>query len=180
MTTPFVPAGEFGRVRVFALAPSIVPNATNDDSFTALATALGTPSLDPADVQLVDVGTLGDLGFAGFLQAAYGISTDQIVPAVLNAEGHVAVLRSGAFGGRETMLSEAGGAELIATLDEPQAAPPLATPLSSDSAESGSLAAGDAPHTRKRMSDARIGGMVATVVLLFLAIFVVVFVLIGS
>ena len=173
-----VRAGERGRVRVFALDYQLSMEIAHIGTYDRLYRALGVDGLQDEDVQIVDIKALEELGLSGFLTEGYGVSeaeVSQIAETLDALQGKVAVIRSGAFQGAEVTLPSASEARLVAILGEPEAELPSPVPLESDSARAGSV---DVHETTSRppKSDARIGGMVATAVLVFLAIFVVGFV----
>ena len=89
--------------------------------------------------------------------------------------GSFAIIRSGAFGEDGATLQTDGEAKLVAKFSEEGAAPPTLTPLTSDSSD-GTLS----PPTKAPKSDARIGGMVATVALLLMGLLVWLMIWIGS
>jgi hypothetical protein len=103
----------------------------------------------------------------------HGIAEADIGPAatMLNAlKGNVAIIRSGAFGPDAVTFPDINDVKWIATFDEQGAAPAPMTPLSSDAAK-GTIETAE-PPAKKPKSDARIGGMVATVVLLLMGLLV--------
>lgn len=173
-----VPAGERGRVRVFTLDYQLTMEIAHIGTYERLYRALGVDGLQDADVQIVDLKAIAELGLSGFLAEGYGVSEGELasVAKALDAlKGKVAVIRSGAFQGEEVMLPQGSEATLVAVLNEPEAELASPVPLDSDSARSEDVAL-EQPIAKPPKSDARIGGMVATVVLVFLAIFVVGFV----
>ena len=110
---------------------------------------------------------LRGLGLAPFLAMGYGVSSEDLAaaPGLQDAtEDNFVVIRSGAFGGAAVRLTQSADAQLVATLAEEGATPPHLTSLKSKSAE-GLITE---PTTKPAKSDARIGGMVATVALLVL------------
>lgn len=169
---------EYGKVRVFQLAYQLDSEIAPKDDYDRLGQALGAKIVTEKDVQIVHETALHDLGLAQFLMLGYGITEAEIAPQMdmLNSlKGSFAIIRSGAFGDQGATLNTNGDAKLVATFTEEGAAPPALTPLTSDSSQ-GTLT----PPTKAPKSDARIGGMVATVVLLLMGIFVWLMIWIGG
>jgi hypothetical protein len=165
---------EHGQVRVFHQEST----ADHASIFALLEDSLGAKIIVDRDVQIASDATLRDLGLAQFLMMGYGISEADIAPQMdmlNNLTGSFAIIRSGAFGPNGVTLKTDGDAKLVATYHEEGASPVPLTPLTSDSAE-GSLT----PKTKAPKSDARIGGMVATVVLLLMGLLVWLMIWIGG
>ena len=166
-------ANEFGKVRVFQLAYQLETEIGQAEDYARLETALGAKIIKPDDVQIVSEAALHDLGLAQFLMMGHGIAETDIAPAttMLNSlKGSFAIIRSGAFGPDAVTFPDSGEAKWIATFDEQGAAPAPMTPLTSEAAK-GTVEATDTP-AKKPKSDARIGGMVATVALLLMGLLV--------
>ena len=164
-----ITANEHGKVRVFQLSATLASVLEQEETFASLASALGVSIADPDDVQIVADAVLRDLGLAQFLMMGYGIAEAEIGPemeALNTLTGSFAVIRSGAFGEAATTLRPSEDAALIATFHEEGAAPAPLTPLQADSAQG--TVADPVPPVKKPKSDARIGGMVATLALLVL------------
>ncbi len=131
---PRIPPGERGVIRLFALSDQLAGDIDRSGDLDRLRRALGLEQLRGEDVQLVQTGAIADMGLDAFLREAYDIDPGEIAPQAetLNAlEGDVAVLRSGAFAGREVHLKGDAAARLIAVFGEPPAdwsATPLHTP----------------------------------------------------
>ncbi|MFN4160183.1 MAG: hypothetical protein ACK4GO_17580 [Gemmobacter sp.] len=162
-----IPAHEAPTLRLFTLAlprEDIRRMAAHHDRAGWLASMLGVPTLDPAQVETFDLADLGALGIAGYLAEAHGIPEALLAPdlARLGAlTGPVLILRSAAFGGRAARLDPRAVLSLVATY--PEDAPPLARfdALPSEGAK-GTVTAPDRPPR----SAAATGGMVATIALL--------------
>lgn len=173
MTT--IAPNEFGRVRVFQIDQTI------GHDVTALAQALGAAITTPDDVQFVAADTLRDIGLAQFLMLGYGIAQADMSPEMdrLNGlTGDFAIVRSGAFGPNGATLATQSTAKLVAAFTEEGAPPPSMTPLTSDSTQ-GVVTPPDTP-AKKPKSDARIGGMVATVALILMGLLVWLMIWIGG
>lgn len=130
---------------------------------------------DPAHLEVFDAETLKPIGLTAYLAEGQGIAVDD-----LNAEatrldaltGTLVVLSARAFEGDSGTVSVGAGLSLVARFREAQATPTAPLPIETESAV-GTLSG--AP-TKAPKSDARIGGMVAMAVLVFLALFVFFFV----
>ncbi len=162
-----VTANEHGQIRVFRLSEALQRALSQSDDMGPLEKALEVIIAKPEDVQIVLGDSLKGVGLAPFLAMGYGVDGAELAaaPGLQDAtEDSFVVIRSGAFGGAEVTLNDTPDAVLIATLTEEGATPPSLAPLQSDSAE-GSISG--AP-IKPPKSDAGIGGMIATYVLLFL------------
>jgi hypothetical protein len=168
-----ITANEFGKVRVFQLNYALESEVGGAGDYHRLEHALGVTFANTEDVQIIAQAALDDLGLAQFLMMGHGISQAQITPEMdrLNAlTGSFAIIRSGVFGGVAVTLADHDDAKLIATFTEEGAAPAPLTPLTSDSSK-GTITPPDTP-IKKPKSDARVGGMIATVALLLMGLLV--------
>lgn len=173
-----VKAGEHGVVRVFALGYRVTMELKHFEAVDQLAKALGVDTLQAEDVQIVDLSALREMGFAAFLQDAYGVAEDEIAPhaAALDAlTGHAAVLRSSAFAGRALTLSPSDQVNLVATLHEPRMS--TAQPMPSYDSAKGQ---NEAPKGRKPVSDKAMSGRIAMYALLAVFAFTIMFVWLAS
>ena len=180
-----IPANETGHVRVFALA---LTEAEVDDlravqippanvNAAAIAKLLGTPFVDPHHVDLFHTDTIAAVGLSSYLIEGCTVPADQIAPAKAQIDsyrGPVLIVRSQAFGAKAATLHLAAKVSLLGNFTEDRPSIRF-EPLPDASAKGTITVAGKPP-----MSDARIGGMVATVVLILMFIFVGVFVWMGS
>jgi hypothetical protein len=170
--TDTITADDHGKVRIFQLDPQLEMEIGQSDDYDWLERALGAKIVNKEDVQIVAEMALKDLGLAQFLVMGHGIAEADIKPqmATLNAlKGSVAIVRSGAFGGVAFTLRPDSEAKLIATFTEEGVAPAPLVPLTSEG--SAGILAPDPPAKRPK-SDARVGGMVATVALLLMGLLV--------
>jgi len=174
-----IPADDHGKIRVFAIsvAPELLQRLTPSERLNWLSQALGGADLT-AHAELFPVSDLDEVGLAGYLSEGHGIDQTALapdLPKLAALSGWVAVLPSTGLATAGT-LPLAPEVTLIATYSEPQ------TDWTPVALETDSAAPHSAPNApvKKPMSDARIGGMVATAVLLFLAVFVIIFVWIGG
>ncbi len=162
-----VAANEHGLVRVFRLSEPLFHALEQSEDFGPLEKALGVIIAEPADVQLIAADSLRGLGLAPFLAMGYGIKSGDLEDAIGMQDAtddSFVVVRSGAFGGAAVTVSDSPDAQLIATLAEDGPDAPSMTPITSDSAE-GLVSH---PAAKPVKSDARVGGMVATIALLVL------------
>ncbi len=161
-----IPADDFGKIRVFALSsPPAEP--LKEKQPAAIAQLFGTDALNLDYVDVVDIAATGDLGLLGLIQQGYGLSPDAADEAALAPlSGWVILLMSRATSGAEVELKPMPFVTHVTTLGH-DANLEVHAPIESDAAK-GTLE----PPTKPPKSDARIGGMVATVVLLFLFLFV--------
>jgi hypothetical protein len=172
---------EYGKVRVFQLGFALETDIGTPTDYARLEQALGAKIVNARDVQIVSEDALHELGLAQFLMMGHGIANDDIAPQsqMLNAlSGSFAIIRSGAFGPDGATLQTDGEAKLVATFAEEAAAPPPLTPLASDNTD-GAMPPPE-PTGKPPKSDARIGGMVATVALLLMGLLVWLMIWIGG
>jgi len=176
MNSVTVKPAESGLIRVFAISvpPAEFLGRSPEENRAWLAMALGGAALGET-AEVFAVKDLEELGLVGYLREGQGVpeaalAEDRAKLAALS--GWVAVVPSSAFSDEGGTYELAPEVTLIGTYAEDGVdwtgealAAQSAAPFSS------------APLPgKKTMSDARIGGMVATAVLLFLAVFVVIFV----
>lgn len=129
----------------------------------------------PDKIDIFTAGAIAPVGLPAFLAEGHGISTDDLAPAQakLNAlTGVIVVVPALAFENHRATVSARAPLTHVATFREAAAESASPLPIETESAQ-GSLAGRPSPPRR---SDARVGGMVAVAVLLFLAVFVIVFV----
>lgn len=164
-----IPAGEHGRVRVFALdMPPEQAEFLREPG--AADQVLGAEGLDPAHIDIIRIADLEDLGLAGYLTEGCGIPEDQIDPdrtRLAALQGYAMVLRSRAFAGRAATLAPAPELTLIASYTEP-GTDWSAEPLHSDSARPYS-----APRVSPRAARSRarrIGGALFAVVMILIGL----------
>lgn len=178
MTAPIhIAANERHTLRVFALDLAAAEVAALRDADVVPAPGQVVPPLraDAAvlllgvavDVAQVDVFHSDDvaaIGLAAYLIEGNAVAEAQIAAdaAMLDAyEGYILTVRAQAFGGRAVVLAPAPTVRLMGTYNEE--VPPVRFDALPTASAQGVLGGGRAPK-----SDARIGGMVATFVLLFL------------
>lgn len=173
-----VKAGEHGVVRVFSLGYRVSMELQHFEAVDKLAEALGVDHLKPEDVQIVDLSAVREMGFSGFLREAYGVTQEELAPLAesLNAlQGHVAVLRSGAFEGVALTLPTSDEVRLVATLHEPRMSAPA--PMPNFESASGTA---KGPKERRPVSDKAMSGRIAMYALLVVFAFTIMFVWIAA
>jgi len=183
-----VPANEAGRIRVFALsmtdkeakalAANISPVPETDGARSYQEEVLGGEELDHDHVEVFPVKNLEGLGLSDYLVEGHGALKEDVArdKAKLSAlVGWAMVVLSRAFRGHARRLSLDPRLTLIGVYRQEGVD---WTPAPVESATAEPSASGAKP--KKPMSDARISGMVATVVLLFLAVFVTLFIFLAG
>ncbi|MDJ1006534.1 MAG: hypothetical protein QNJ13_01815 [Paracoccaceae bacterium] len=134
---------------------------------------------DPARLDIFPAAKIAPVGLDAFLAEGHGIAAADLVPFKTELDGlkgTVVVLPARALSDGRVTLALAPPARHVATFREAAAEIAAPLPIETESAK-GSLGAPSGPAPK---SDARVGGMVAAIVLVFLAIFVTVFVLMGG
>lgn len=173
-----VTQNEHGRVRIFLLGYRVSMEVQHFEAVDRLAAALGLETLVSEDVQIVDLSTIRDMGLSSFLSEAYGVSDEELAPlndTLEDLKGHIAILRSGAFGGAALTIPMSDEVRFIATLNEPRMSAPAPMP-SYESAKS----EGPTGQPRKPVSDKAMSGRVAMYALLAVFAFTIMFVWIAS
>ena len=108
-----IPAFEHGVVRVFtgafpseaALRAYARPEGAAEGAPWPLRDELGAEALDARGVEAFPAGNLKGMGLPSYLRMAYGVSEREASdPALAEAEGHVVLIASRAFGGRAQAL----------------------------------------------------------------------------
>ncbi len=187
MTTALnISASESGVIRTFALSlTDAEAEALADDGNPPFdphpqQSFLGAQSLDRKYVEIFPVANLEGVGLTNYLVEGHGAQSVKVEPdrARLNAlQGWVMLVFSGAFNGQSQTLQPDARLTLIGSYPQEGTDWTPSTLTAASAQPNPDAAVPDAP---KRMSDARMSGMVATAVLLFLAVFVTIFVLIGG
>ncbi|MGR3492223.1 MAG: hypothetical protein ACU0DW_09205 [Shimia sp.] len=175
MTTLTIPAGERGVIRVFALSIPASEAGALIDSGPGRASLLGVDALPDRATEVVRIKDLEGVGLSGYLTQGHGAKASSVAQDRAKLEGlagHVLLLFSD---GEERHLTTDGRARLIGAYPQ-EGADMSAPPLESEAAKREQP---DDPPTKKPMSDARMSGMVATAVLAFIALLVIVMVVIA-
>ncbi|MEG3661794.1 hypothetical protein [Celeribacter halophilus] len=140
----------------------------------AIAEALGLwAAPDMAHVERFDMATMRDYGFARYLSEAGGFDIGDAAPLLDALTGPVLLIHAKALNDEDTRFSPEPPFQLIARFGTAHDIPPVIG-IDSESAK------GQLPQGKPPKSPARMSGMVATVVLVFLAFFVAAFVWIGG
>jgi hypothetical protein len=168
-----IPAHDHGALYVFSVDGE-APAGLTDKADAALMALLGNVLLNTDYVDVITPDMLADMPLSELIQTGYDLPIDTETAGMLQAvTGPVVLVMSAAFGGQETTLT-LSHATLITTLRE-AAHETVPRALHAQSAK-GAIAS----TTRSAKSDARIGGMVATVALLLMFLLVGVMVWIGG
>ena len=156
-----IPAHDHGQLRIFAL-DMVPPPPLKDKTPDGLAGAFGV-LLNTDYVDVVDTAALGDMTLIDYIRQGYDFEVDVADKAALSVlSGWIVIVMSRATDGAETTLDLSPGIRHVTTIGTPMTLRPTSS-LESESAK-GILT----PPTKKPMSDARIGGMIATLALLVL------------
>lgn len=156
-----IPANDFGQLRIFALDIE-PPIELRDKAPEGIAGAFGV-LLNPDYIDVVKVGDLAPMSLGQYIQQGYDITPDPADSAVFEKlTGWIIIVMSRATDGAETVLDLAPGLRHVTTVADPSTFEPVA-PINTASAD-GIIT----PKTKAPMSDARMGGMVATAALLLL------------
>ncbi|MEM9709565.1 MAG: hypothetical protein AAF871_12345 [Pseudomonadota bacterium] len=140
-----------------------------------LEKTLGAGPFDIDGVDIFEASAVQPVGLGSYLVDGHGIEATDLLAFGAQLEGLtgvIVVVTARAFDGDTALLRPKPPLRYIAQFREAQGAPGPALPLESDAATEKVSRPGKKPK-----SDARIGGMVATAVLIFLALFVTFFVL---
>ncbi|MEN8889486.1 MAG: hypothetical protein ABF243_11490 [Celeribacter marinus] len=183
MTDPLtIPDGYHRHVWVFAVdlpadalrAFGHEDHTSNDAAQWPLGDALGlSPYPNQEFVELFDLETVRDYGFSRYLSEANGMDIGADASKLDALSGGIALVFSQALDNGQTQFAPKDPLTFIGRYARPVEMPVHDT-LTSKGAE------GMLPQGMPPKSDARIGGMVATLVLIFLAIFVALFVWISG
>ena len=128
------------------------------------------------EVEIFPVSRIEPIGLSAYLADGHGIDPRELERAsdkLGSLAGTIVVVSARAFDAGSGKIEVKHPLSLVARFREAEAEIGAPLPIETESAK-GNLGGGS---PKKPMSDARIGGMVAMAVLLFLAVFVVVFVL---
>jgi len=171
---------EHGIVRVFAADAQLAMDIGDSGDYDLLCRALGIERIDPEQVQQVQTAALADMTVSDFLREGYEV--DVAEPQVREALDATAkddvlllVIRSAAFLDRPVKLIVDGDVKLIATLREPGVDVVFKTlpePNPSEILQD--------QTAKKTPSDAAMGGRVATIALLVMALLVWVMIKVAS
>jgi len=159
-----IPANDFGQIRVFQTHQTLATETTPE----TLAALFGTDALDPRYVDIIKIEDLTSMLLSDYIMQGYALTPDEHdIPALDGIEGYAVLVLSSAAQGQAVTLTPADHLHHITTV-LPEAQLEVITPLQSDAA-SGII---NDPPAKPAKSDARIGGMVATIALLVMFLLV--------
>ncbi|WP_439156084.1 hypothetical protein [Yoonia sp.] len=156
MTTLTFPANDYGQIRVFATDQTIT-----EPTAETMERLFGAP-LDMTFVDVVRIADLDGMALTNYIAQGYDMTPDAVDKQAVNAiTGTAILILSRATAGQEVTLDLASGVRHVTTYSpEIQITPPVNLP---DGSAKGII--GDMPAKAPK-SDARIGGMVATIALI--------------
>ena len=114
-----ISATEHGVVRLFAI--DLPVQEAREFDVDALAAVLGGIALDAEHVDLINLDDLDEMGLDGYLIHGIGVTKSEVVqlrPQNKALKGHVALIRSAAFGGMAATLTPRKPIRWIATFGE--------------------------------------------------------------
>lgn len=162
-----IPANDFGQIRVFEARQGLSQNAINKTP-EGLLQLLGTDALDPTYIDIIKIADLSSMSLTDYIAQGYDMEAEEYdIPAVNGIEGYAVLVMSSAAGGAAVTLTPAPELRHVTTY-VPAAQVQVIAPLTSEAA-SGTL---DGATVKPAKSDARIGGMVATVALIVMFLLV--------
>ncbi len=162
-----IPANDFGQIRVFEVRGALPENAIKKTP-EGLKTLFGTDALDPTYIDIIKINDLSSMSLTDYIARGYDMeAADHDIAAVNGIEGYAILIMSSAAGGAEATLELAPELRHITTY-VPKAQLQVIEPLTSDSAK-GVI---NGPPGKPPKSNARIGGMIATIALIVLFLLV--------
>ena len=166
-----IPANDFGHIRIFK-APEMLSQDALDKTPEGLAELFGTTTLDPTYIDIVSIVDLSSMSLADYIKQGYDVEIAEYdIQAVNGIEGYAILILSSASDGKIVTLRPNPDVHHVTTY-VPTAQLQVIAPLNSDAA-SGTF---DGTAAKPTKSDARIGGMVATVALIVMFLLVAVMV----
>lgn len=162
-----IPRNEHGQIRVFEAKIDLSDQILNKTT-EGLQQLFGTDQLDGNYVDIVKIKDLSSMQLADYILQGYDMATEPYdIPAVNGIEGYAILVMSAASRDRPVTLTPAPWLRHVTTY-VPRAQLEIIEPLSSTSADG--IISG--PPGKAPKSDARIGGMVATVALIVMFLLV--------
>jgi len=162
-----IPANDFGQIRIFEAREELSQDAVNKTP-AGLQQLFGTDALDPTYIDIIKIADLSSMSLTDYIAQGYDMEAeDYDIPAVNGIEGYAILILSSATGGQAVTLEPAPELRHVTTY-VPTAQLQVIAPLNSDAA-SGHL---DGVPDKPAKSDARIGGMVATIALIVMFLLV--------
>jgi hypothetical protein len=163
-----IPANDFGQIRVFEVKTGLPQNVI-EKTPDGLEALFGTDALDATYIDIINITDLSSMSLTDYIAQGYDMeAADHDISAINEIEGHAILIMSSATGGAEVMLELAPEVRHVTTY-VPEAQLQIIEPLASNSAK-GII---NDPPAPKPKSDARIGGMVATLALVVLFLLVI-------
>lgn len=161
-----IPANDHGQIRVFATDLPL-PDDVTGKTADGIAGILGAP-VDVTYVDVVRIDDLGEMPLSSYIASGYAMQPDAVDKAAVDAiTGYAILVLSRATQGRDVTLNLAPGLRHVTTYSPNiRMTPPAHLP---DGGAEGVL---EGPRTKAPKSDARIGGMVATVALVVMFLIV--------
>lgn len=170
-----IPNTDHGKIRVFSVSGADAN--LFDNKIEGLVACFGSAPLNPDFVDIIKLDDLGEMSLIDYIDEGYDVELDAADRAALSKTDNLVVLiMSRAHEGAEVELVLGDGVRHLTTLGR-GARMTVAASLESDAATGvmSGPAGGKPPK-----SDARIGGMVATVALLIMFALVAVMVWVGG
>lgn len=169
-----IPANDFGQIRVFATDITLSVEVMEKDP-KALSALLGA-ELDPTYIDIVQINDLADMTLSAYIAEGYELTADPVDKAAVDAiTGFAVLILSRATGGQAITLTLAPGITHVTTYSPTaRMTPPDHLPNAS---AKGTL---DRAPIKPPKSNARIGGMVATYVLIFMFVLVGLMIWVGG
>ena len=169
-----IPATDHGLIRIFKVTGT-PPAGLDEKTPAALQALLGTDTLDPDFVDVVDTRELAGLTLLDYLHQGYDIPDDALAdPAIRDLRGLVVLVMSRATRGQDVTLTLAPQVSHVTTTGDPARlripGPAIATPS----------AIGTAPGGKAPPSNAAMSGRIATLALLVLFALVAVMIWVAS
>ncbi len=158
-----IAANEFGQIRIFEVDPELPADVITSDH-TDLQRLFGTSNLDETYVDVIRIADLTTMQLSDYILQGYDVELESHDASMVNGiEGYAILIMSSAARGLPVRLQPASEVRHI-TSHVPEPTLTVSEPLTSEAARG---VIGDVP-AKPPKSDARIGGMVATVVLILL------------
>lgn len=159
-----IPANDFGQIRLFQTDTALDTDTTPE----TLEALFGTDALDPRYVDIIKIEDLTSMLLSDYIMQGYDLTPgEHDIPALNGIEGYAILVLSSAAQGQAVTLTLADHVHHITTV-LPDAQLQVIAPLQSDAA-TGII---NDPPAKSAKSDARIGGMVATIALLVMFLLV--------
>jgi len=171
-----IPANDFGKLRVFATDMDLPQEAIKKTPEGILA-LLGAP-LNVQYVDIVKVADLGGMALSRYIEEGYDMPPDLVEQSDVDGiRGNAVLVLSSATGGKATELHPGFGLRHVATYSR---TPDVSTPATLQSQSAAGTVPQPADPPPKAKSNARIGGMVATVALIAMFVLVGVMIFVGG